>query len=70
MNRVDPNNDWVINTKEDYDRAMEVLDGNEFIAEMSDDFSYWKSEKAEVERQRAIVRKQAIEKGIITEEVK
>ena len=56
-----------INTKEDYDNAMKTLDENDFIAEMSDDFMYWKREKEEVRCQRFMVRKQAIEKGIITE---
>ena len=27
---------WEINTREDYDKAMEVLDGNEFCANMSE----------------------------------
>jgi len=56
---------WEINTKEDYGKAMEILDGNEFCAEMSDDFSYWKREKEEVARQRAEVTAQAKAKGII-----
>ena len=56
---------WEINTREDYDKAMKILDGNEMCAEMSDDFSCWQREKAEVERQRYQVRKQALEKGLI-----
>lgn len=56
---------WEIATKADYDKAMETLEGNEFIAEMSDDFYYWKTEKAEVARQRAEVIAQAKAKGII-----
>lgn len=65
MNRVVNGRKWEINTLEDYEKAMEELDGNEFIAEMSDDFSYWQSEKAEVAAQRAQVICQAKEKGII-----
>lgn len=65
MNRVVNGRKWEINTIEDYEKAMEELDGNDFIAEMSDDFSYWKSEKAEVAAQRAQVIAQAKEKGII-----
>lgn len=65
MNRVVNGRKWEINTLEDYENAMEELDGNEFIAEMSDDFSYWQSEKAEVAAQRAQVISQAKEKGII-----
>lgn len=59
---------WEINSREDYDQAMHELDENEFVAEMSDDFYYWQREKAEVEKQRFDVRRQAIEKGIIKEE--
>lgn len=65
MNRVVNDRKWVINTREDYENAMKELDGNDFIAEMSDDFSYWRSEKAEVAKQRAQVIAQAKEKGII-----
>lgn len=56
---------WEINTKEDYDKAMEILDNNEFCAEMSDDFFRSNREKAEVARQRAEVTAQARVKGII-----
>lgn len=56
---------WEINTKEDYNKAMEILDGNEFCAEMSDDFFRSNKEKAEVARQRAEVIAQARAKGII-----
>ena len=56
---------WEINTKEDYDHALEVLEGNKFCAWMSDDFSYWQRELAEYDRQMAEVMRQAKEKGII-----
>ena len=56
---------WEISTKEDYNKAMEILDGNEFCAEMSDDFFRCKEEKEEIARQRAEVTAQAKEKGII-----
>ena len=65
MNRVVNNRKWEINTLEDYEKAMAELKDNEFIAEMSDDFGYWQSEKAEVAAQRAQVIAQAKEKGII-----
>ena len=58
---------WEINTREDYDKAMETLDSNEMCADMSDDFSCWQREKEEVAWQRFMVRRQAIEKGIIGE---
>ena len=58
---------WEINSKEDYDLAMKTLSENEFIAEMSDDFRAWQSEKDEVRAQRADVIRQAKEKGIIAE---
>lgn len=66
MDRVKNGRAWEINSEEDYINAMRTLDENQFIAEMSDDHYYWQSETAEVERQRCSVRKQAIEKGIIT----
>ena len=56
---------WEINTKEDYDKAMEVLDGNEFCANMSDDFYRYNIEMAEIRLQRYSVQRQAIEKGIV-----
>lgn len=65
MDMVKMGRKWEINTKEDYEKAMETLDGNEFIANMSDDFYYWKKEKDEVARQRREVIAQAKEKGII-----
>ena len=68
MQGVQFNRKWEINSKEDYDEAMKILDENEFIAEMSDYFMYWRREKDEVARQRCQVRKQAIEKGIIKED--
>jgi len=59
------NRKWEINTKEDYDAAMEILAQNDFCAEMSDDFSVWQREKEEVRHQRAMVNAQAKAKGII-----
>lgn len=55
---------WEINTQEDLEKALETLDGNEFIANMSDDYSRTRSEVAEVDRQRADVIRQAKEKGL------
>ena len=51
--------EWEITTREDYDRAMEVLDSNEFAANMSDDFAREQKELAEIERQRAQVQSKA-----------
>lgn len=56
---------WEINTKEDYDKAIETLEGNKFCAMMSDDFYYYKRELEEYENQMAEVIAQAREKGII-----
>lgn len=55
---------WEINTQEELEHALETLDGNEFIANMSDDYSRTRSEVAEVDRQRADVIRQAKEKGL------
>ena len=56
---------WEINTKEDYDKAIETLEGNKFCAMMSDDFYYYKRELEEYENQMADVITQAKAKGII-----
>jgi hypothetical protein len=56
---------WEINTKEDYNKAVEILEGNKFCAKMSDDFYYYKRELEEYERQMADVTAQAKAKGII-----
>lgn len=56
---------WNITTKAEYDAAMEELDGNDFCAEMSDDYSVTRSEQAEVSHQRAEVIRQAKERGLI-----
>lgn len=65
MGIVNKGKKWEINTKEDYNRAMEILDGNEFCANMSDDFYYYRIEMAEIANQRADVNAQAKAKGII-----
>ena len=57
--------EWVINTREDYDKAMTVLDDAEFIAEMSDCYSITLNEKAEIDRQRLDVMRQAKERGLL-----
>lgn len=65
MSMVQIGKKWEITTIEEYNKAMEILDGNEFVAMMSDDYGMEKRERAEIERQRADVTKQAKEKGII-----
>ena len=65
MSTVKMGRKWEINTKEDYDKAMEILEDNEFCAEMSDDSSRWQREMEEIARQRAEVISQARAKGII-----
>ena len=57
---------WEINTKEDYENAMKNLNDRQFIADMSDDFRCWRSEIEQVELERADVKRQAREKGIIS----
>ena len=56
---------WEIKTKEDYDNAIADLNHRQFLAEMSDDFRCWRSETTQIERERADVKRQAKEKGII-----
>ena len=65
MGIVQMGKQWVIKTAEDYEKALEVLDDNEFCANMSDDFSCYRREIAEIDKQRYDVKKQAIALGII-----
>lgn len=65
MSLVEMGKKWIIKTAEDYEKALKVLDGNDFCAEMSDDFGVWQKEKAEIAKQRADVKAQAVALGII-----
>ena len=56
---------WVIKTAEDYEKALQILEGNDFIAEMGEGLDQWRREKAEIARQRADVTRQAEALGII-----
>ncbi len=56
---------WHIETKEDYDKAMDYFESMDFIAQMSDDYSREQAERAEIARQAFEVIKQAREKGLI-----
>jgi hypothetical protein len=56
---------WQIENKADFEKAMAALDEAKFIAEMSDDFSCWRREREEVDRQRRQVLAAAREKGLI-----
>ena len=65
MSLVKMGKQWEINSREDYNKAIEILDGNEFCAKMSDDYNCERRELAEIDRQRNDVNKQAKDKGII-----
>lgn len=56
---------WVIETAEDYNKAIEILEGNKFCAMMSDDYYWYRKEMNEYNRQWADVTAQAKAKGII-----
>ena len=65
---VVPGRKFVIKTAQDYERAMAILDGNDFVADMSDSYSATYAEKDEVALQRADVERQyaqAIKEGVI-----
>ena len=49
---------FVIKTAQDYERAMAILDGNDFVADMSDSYSRTFTEKHEIALQRADVERQ------------
>ena len=65
VGRVKHGKDWKINTKEDYDKAMEWLERAEVCADMSDDYQRSESEKSEIKAQRIQVMQKAFEKGLI-----
>lgn len=65
MTRVEFGRVWEINTVEDFNKAMETLEDNKFIANMSDDFRCWAREMAEVDKQMSAVKRMAREKGIM-----
>lgn len=64
MRMVEFGKRWEINTHEDYVKAMEILDENDFVAQMSDDFMREMEECEEIARQRKAVITTAKEKGI------
>ena len=57
--------DWIIETKEDYEKALARLDECEFMAKMNDDFSLWASEMRKINKRRIELFAQATEKGLI-----
>ena len=59
---------FVIKTAQDYERAMAILDGNDFVADMSDSYNRTFTEKHEIALQRADVERQfskLIAEGVI-----
>lgn len=64
MRMVEFGKRWEINTHEDYVKAMEILDENDFVAQMSDNFMREMEEREEVARQRKTVIATAKEKGV------
>lgn len=65
MGIVKKGKEWVIKTREDYENAMKVLDGNRFCAMMSDDYRREQEEEREIRKQENEVRKQALALGLI-----
>ena len=65
MGIVKKGREWVIKTREDYENAMKVLDGNRFCAQMSDDYRREQEEEREIRKQENEVRKQALALGLI-----
>lgn len=56
---------WVIKTQEDFDKAMDTLDYDAFVAEMSDSYARTCSEKQEIRQQMDDVIRQAKEAGLM-----
>lgn len=65
MTRVIFGRIWEIKSVEDYNNAIDVLEGNLFIASMSDDYTWYRSETDEAEKQLRDVKRQAVALGII-----
>lgn len=65
MTRVIFGRIWEIKTVEDYKNAVDVLEGNLFIASMSDDYNWYRAETDEAEKQLRDVKRQAVALGII-----
>ena len=56
---------WVIKTQQDFDEAMDTLEHDAFVAEMSDSYAVTRSEKREIKRQLDDVTRQAKEVGLM-----
>ena len=65
MRRVEYGKTWTVSTVDELNHVLDVLEENEFVAEMSDDFMRCEDEKNEITRQRKNVIRQAVEKNII-----
>lgn len=65
MTRVIFGRIWEIKTVEDYNNAVDTLEGNLFIASMSDDYNWYRAETDEAEKQLRDVKRQAVALGII-----
>ena len=65
MTRVIFGRIWEIKTVEDYKNAIDILEGNLFIASMSDDYNWYRAETDEAEKQLRDVKRQAVALGII-----
>ncbi len=57
--------EWTINTIEDYNKAMETLENDKWLAYMGEGAEQFRREMAIIEKQIAEVKRQAKEKGII-----
>lgn len=56
---------WVIKTQQDFDQAMDTLESDLFIANMSDSYARTRSEKIEIQKQLDDVTRQAKEAGLM-----
>lgn len=56
---------WIIDTIDDYNKAIAFLDDADFVAQMSDDYSVTLREQDEIAKQRAQVKAAAASKGLL-----
>ena len=55
---------WIVRNADEYLKAIEELEGSEFLTDMTENFYQYRTEKAEINRQRADLHRQAVALGI------
>ena len=64
MKVVEMGKKWIIRNADEYLKAIDELEGSEFLANMTENFRQYQTDKAEIRRQMMEIKKQAIALGI------